>query len=81
MDNNPSTASWASTFMVSHCCRFFLSFRIAFVSSTALTAPSSVGQNGGRGRNKQQAGDVGQKGLADASSTSNDMSVTICEGL
>ena len=51
------------------------------MSSRALTAPSSVGRNGGGDRNKQQVGDVGEKDLADAPSTSNDVSVTICEDL
>ena len=31
---------WASMFMVSHCCHFFLFLHVSFVSSTAVTAPS-----------------------------------------
>ena len=65
---------------VSTCCHYSFSLRISFVSSTALPGPLSVDRNGGD-RNKQRAGDVGKKDLADAPSTSNDMSVTIFEGL
>jgi len=81
MDNSPNNASWPSTFTVSHCCRFSFSLRIPFVSSTALIAPSSVSRNGGGDGNKNRAGDASENDLADAPSTSSDMSVTICEGL
>ena len=81
MDNNPNTTSWESMFMFSHCCRFSFSPCISFVSSTTLTAPPSVNWNDGGDGNKQRAGDASKKDLADAPSTSNDMSVTICEGL
>jgi len=66
--------SWFPIVVVSH-------LLISFVSSTALTAPSSVGRNGGGDGNKQRSGDVSKKDLADAPSTSNDMNVIICEGL
>jgi len=51
------------------------------LSSTALTAPSSIGRNGGGDRNKQRAEGASKNDLADAPSMSNDMSVIICEGL
>jgi len=79
MVNNPNIASWASTFIVSDCGRFSFSLRI--LSSMALPGPSSVDRNGGGDGDKQRVGDFGKKDLADAPSTSNDMSVIICEDL
>ena len=39
LDNNPNTASWVSTFMVSHCCHFSFSLCISFASGTRSQRP------------------------------------------